>query len=82
MSDDVEVLMFRTEDYVLHRMFRYSGMVIGYGRRLVNGNYVPTLKVRLVNHALNRRKIVVEDVTSHWVRRANVCQTNQEVAQH
>jgi hypothetical protein len=60
--------MFRTEDYVLHRMFRYSGTVIGYGRRLVNGNYMPTLKVRLASSVVASQGIIVEDLTSRWVR--------------
>lgn len=73
--------MFRTEDYVLHRMFRCSGMVIGYGRRLVNGNYLPTLKVRLANPVRQSRrsiqcdrtqKIIVEDLTSRWVHRSAI----------
>ncbi|PSB11745.1 hypothetical protein C7B61_22090 [filamentous cyanobacterium CCP1] len=60
--------MFRTEDYVLHRMFRYSGTVIGYGRRLVDGNYMPTLKVRLSSSVVESQDIIVEDLTSRWVR--------------
>lgn len=60
--------MFKAEDYVLHRMFRYSGTVIGYGRRLVNGNYLPTLKVRLSSSVIESQGIVVEDLTSRWIR--------------
>lgn len=60
--------MFKTEDYVLHRIFRYSGTVIGYGRRLVNGNYLPTLKVRLSSSVIESQGIVVEDLTSRWMR--------------
>ncbi|WP_416672543.1 hypothetical protein [Egbenema bharatensis] len=60
--------MFKTEDYVLHRRFRYSGTVTGYGQRLVDGNYLQTLKVRLASSVMDSQEIIVEDLTSRWIR--------------
>jgi len=60
--------MFKTEDYVLHKMFKYSGTVIGCGRRLVNGSYLPTLRVRLSSSVIDSQNMVVEDLTSRWTR--------------
>jgi hypothetical protein len=60
--------MFKTEDYVLHRRFRYAGTVTGYGQRLVDGNYMPTLKVRLSSSVMDSQGIIVEDLTSRWIR--------------
>lgn len=60
--------MFKAEDYVLHTMFKYSGTVIGYGRRLVNGSYLPTLRVRLASSMIDSQGMVLEDLVSRWTR--------------
>lgn len=60
--------MFKAEDYVLHKMFKYSGTVIGFGRRLVNGSYLPTIRVRLSSSVIDSQGMVVEDLVSRWTR--------------
>lgn len=60
--------MFKAEDDVLHKMFKYSGTVIGHGQRLVNGSYLPTLRVRLASSVIDSQGMVVEDLVSRWTR--------------
>lgn len=60
--------MFKTEDYVLHKVFKYSGTVISCGQRLVNGSYLPTLRVRLACSVIDSQAMVVEDLASRWQR--------------
>jgi hypothetical protein len=59
--------MVKARSYVLHKTIRRTGTVVGHGCRLVNGAYLPTLKVRLVSQTLNREGIVVEDLASQWL---------------
>ena len=61
----------KIEDYVLHRTVGHAGTVVGYGQRLVNGNYLPTLKVRLPSSVINSEGMLVEDLISNW-KRANI----------
>jgi hypothetical protein len=61
----------KLEDYVLHKTIGHAGTVIGYGKRLVDGNYLPTLKVRLSSSVINSRGMLVEDLISSW-RRSNI----------
>lgn len=59
--------MIKVEDRVLHKTFNYSGVVVAYGGRLIEGNYLPTLKVRLTNGSIANHKIVVEDLARRWI---------------
>jgi hypothetical protein len=61
----------KVEDYVLHKTIGHAGTVIGYGRRLVNGTYVPTLKVRLSSSVITSKGMLVEDLVGNWSR-ANI----------
>lgn len=61
----------KIEDYVLHKTVGHAGTVVGYGQRLVNGNYLPTLKVRLPSSVINSPGMLVEDLVSNW-KRANI----------
>ncbi|NJO41445.1 MAG: hypothetical protein HC769_15150 [Cyanobacteria bacterium CRU_2_1] len=60
--------MSKVQDDVLHKTFKYSGTVIGHGKRMVNGKSLPTLKVRLVSSVMDGQGIVMEDLASRWVR--------------
>lgn len=61
----------KIEDYVLHKMLGHAGTVVRFGQRLVNGNYLPTLKVRLPSSVINSKGMLVEDLVSNW-KRANI----------
>lgn len=61
----------KIEDYVLHKTVGHAGTVVGYGQRLVNGNYLPTLKVRLPSSVIDSKGMLVEDLVSNW-KRANI----------
>jgi len=64
--------MFSLEDYVVNRQTHQIGRVIGYGHKIVNDAYEPTLKV-LVDQAESpdRKELVVEDLSSAWSRCQN-----------
>lgn len=61
----------KIEDYVLHKTVGYAGTVVGYGQRLVDGNYLPTLKVCLPSSVITSKGMLVEDLVSSW-KRANI----------
>lgn len=61
----------KIEDYVLHKTVGHAGTVVGYGQRLVDGNYLPTLKVRLPSSVITSKGMLVEDLVSTW-KRANI----------
>lgn len=61
----------KIEDYVLHKTVGHAGTVVGFGKRLVNGKYLPTLKVRLPSSVINSKGMLVEDLVSNW-KRANI----------
>ena len=61
----------KIEDYVLHKTVGHAGTVVGYGQRLIDGNYLPTLKVRLSSGVITSKGILVEDLVSTW-KRANI----------
>ena len=54
-------------DYVVHRSTDKIGQVVAYGHQIIDGAYLPTLTVEVVNNSGMRKKIFVEDVTDVWV---------------
>lgn len=58
--------MFQVEDYVLHQNTGKSGKVVGYGHQIVDGVYLPTLIVRIVDRNLNQQTGFFEDLSSKW----------------
>lgn len=61
--------MFPIGDYVVSQRTGHIGKVIGYGHQILNGIYMPTLKV-LVPEGLNSKKsgLVEEDLHSTWTQ--------------
>ncbi|GAB4533978.1 MAG: hypothetical protein Tsb0014_19870 [Pleurocapsa sp.] len=57
-------MMFNLSDRVQHKLTGDVGVVVGYGHRIVDRNYVITLKVRLIR--ANSIKLMVEDLFSKW----------------
>lgn len=53
--------------YAIHKITGHTGEVSGYGLRVVNGTYLPTLKVRVTTRKRQTRGCCVEDVTSAWL---------------
>lgn len=61
--------MLKVGDNVLHQKNGYAGKVIGYGHEIVNGVFMPTLKVRVSRTpGENQKGFIEEDVSSVWRR--------------
>jgi len=59
--------MFSLEDYVINQNTHQLGKVIGYGHKIVNDNYEPTLKVLIKQgEDSDQKELVVEDLSSVW----------------
>jgi hypothetical protein len=60
--------MLIVNDYAFHLRTRIVGKVIGYGHKLVNNSYLPTLRV-LVSEStrLGKKYLVMEDLVSKWM---------------
>lgn len=60
--------MLKIGDYALHQQTGQIGEVFAYGHQILNGTYITTLKVRLINQRLTcpyRR--FMEDVFTSWI---------------
>lgn len=57
--------MFNVGDYARHQSTGQLGQVVGYGHEIVNGVYLPTLKVQVVE-AVGGEKSFIEDLASVW----------------
>lgn len=65
--------MFAIGDNVLSQKTGHLGKVIGYGHEMVNGVYLPTIKVLIAEGLKLRRKAFVEeDLHSTWIQRQAV----------
>jgi hypothetical protein len=60
--------MLIVNDYAFHQSTKVIGKVIGYGHRLVNDSYVPTLKVLIPDLSQPSKKhAIAEDLVSRWM---------------
>lgn len=57
--------MFNVGDYARHQSTGQLGQIVGYGHEIVDGVYLPTLKVQVVE-APGGEKSFVEDLASVW----------------
>lgn len=60
--------MLNIGDLVLHQQTGHSGKIIGYGHQMLDGAYLPTLVVRVVEATELGSKFFVEDFSSAWTR--------------
>ncbi len=60
--------MLQIGDFVSHHKSEYVGKVFGYGHQIVDGVYLPTLIVRLVEATAQARRGFIEDLSSAWMR--------------
>ncbi len=59
--------MLKVGDNVLHQKNGHSGKVIGYGHQMLNGVFLPTLKVRVVQGTeQSQRGFIEEDLFEVW----------------
>ena len=57
--------MFNLGDRVKHLNTSEIGIVVGYGKRIINNKCLATLKVKLVDSS-NRKKATIKDLDSKW----------------
>lgn len=60
--------MFNLDDYVSHKLSGYLGKVVAYGHQMVDGAYVPTIRVRINSHLTTNQLMFVEDLVPLWER--------------
>ena len=65
--------MLNVEDYAVHRKTGWVGKVIGYGHLMLNGTYLPTLKVHLVKGSGSAQGSIIEDLSSAWTEVDTEC---------
>ncbi|MGL5808230.1 MAG: hypothetical protein ACRC2R_25580 [Xenococcaceae cyanobacterium] len=58
--------MFNNGDLVIHKLTGSKGEICGYGHWIVNGEYLPTLKV-LCTETEAQMRTILEDISSAWV---------------
>jgi hypothetical protein len=61
-------LVFNLEDYARHQTSGCMGKVVGYGHKILDSVYLPTLKVQVVKDKELEQGAFLEDVSSAWVR--------------
>ncbi len=59
--------MLKIGDYALHQTTGNQGKVIAYGHQILDGVYLPTLRVEMVTDMATRRRTFLEDVSQAWV---------------
>lgn len=59
--------MFQVGDRVQHQQTGSSGKVIGYGHEILNGVYLPTLKVRVLRATGLNQTGFAEDLSEAWI---------------
>lgn len=52
----------------MHKLSGYTGKVIGYGHRMIDGAYQPTIRVNVTYSLSANRLTIVEDLISLWER--------------
>ena len=60
--------MLNIGDYTQHQKTNLLGQVVGYGHEMIEGAYLPTLKVRVIQGAGKQQGDYFEDVSSAWVQ--------------
>jgi len=70
--------MFNLDDYVSHKLSGYIGKVVAYGHQMVDGTYLPTIRVRIHNHLTTSQLMFVEDIVGLWERVDNKFQRNNQ----
>lgn len=62
--------MLNIGDYAHHRSSGNAGKVVAYGHQIVDGVYLPTLKVevQVVNESGKKTRIFIEDVFQEWMQ--------------
>lgn len=63
--------MLQIGDFVSHQKGEYVGKVVGYGHQILDGVYLPTLIVRLVEATALTQRGFIEDLSSAWMRTEN-----------
>ena len=63
-------ILLNIGDYAHHRSTGSVGKVIAYGHQVVDGVYLPTLKVevQVVNESGRKKRTFIEDVFQEWMR--------------
>jgi len=69
--------MFNLDDYVSHKLSGYLGKVVAYGHQMVDGAYLPTIRVRIYNQLTTSQLMFVEDLVPLWERVEKVSQQNK-----
>lgn len=59
--------MINIGDYAVHQTTGNVGKVFGYGHQIVDGVYLPTLKVRVSTGTEVNQESFVESLSSEWV---------------
>lgn len=59
--------MFNIGDRVIHKTTKNIGQVFGYGHRVIDGIYLPTLLVRVIEGTKLYPKGFIEDLSSEWM---------------
>lgn len=60
--------MLQIGDFVSHQKGEHVGKVVGYGHQIIDGVYLPTLIVRLVEATALTQRGFIEDLSSAWMR--------------
>lgn len=70
--------MFNIGDYARHQSMGHLGTVFGYGHRIDDGIYLSTLRVKIIPKKKDTNcPIILEDVTSAWVKVDNPSPVSQ-----
>lgn len=59
--------MFNIGDRVIHKTTKNIGQIFGYGHRVIDDVYLPTLLVRVNEGTKIYPKSCLEDLTSEWM---------------
>jgi hypothetical protein len=59
--------MFNIGDRVIHKTTKNIGQIFGYGHRVIDGIYLPTLLVRVKEGTKIYPKGCLEDLSSEWM---------------
>ncbi len=60
--------MFNLNDAVSHKLSGYVGKVVAYSHRMVDGDYQPTIRVKVTHGLTTNQLMFVEDIVSLWER--------------